>query len=92
MVVMKSSSGVNGKPSETEFKYSSVKVEIETTPDEAQEQTPEEEVGGEDSQVSAKENQNTAKDTSETSEATPTQVVDPSGQTDLKMEDLEKAE
>ncbi|XP_027014293.2 uncharacterized protein LOC113650266 [Tachysurus fulvidraco] len=95
MVMMKSSSGVNGKPSECEVKYSSVNVEIETTPDEAQEQTPEEEVGGEASQVSAKENQNTAKDTNETSEtneATPTQEVDRSDQTDLKMEDLDKAE
>ncbi|KAK3521694.1 hypothetical protein QTP70_015570 [Hemibagrus guttatus] len=96
MVVMKSSrrSSVNGGPSELEVRYSSVKVEIETTPDEEQERTPEEEVGGAAAevgvQVSAKENTNSANDTTETIETAPTQKVDQSGQTDL--EDLEKAE
>ncbi|XP_058267032.1 uncharacterized protein LOC131366535 [Hemibagrus wyckioides] len=96
MVIMKSSrrSSVNGGPSEVEVRYSSVKVEIETTPDEEQERTPEEEVGGAAAEVrnQVKENQNSASDTTETSETAPTQEVDQSGQTDLKIEDLEKAE
>lgn len=79
MVVKKSSrrSSVNGGPSEVEVRYSSVKVEIETTPDEEQERTPEEEVGGAAAEVGnqVKENQNSASDTIKTSETTPTQEV-----------------
>lgn len=70
----------------------SVKVETETTP--GQSQKPEE-VGGAGAgaepknQVSGKEDNNSANDTGETA---PTQEVVQSGETDLQMKDLEKAE
>lgn len=96
MVVTKSSATIrrnsaNGGPSETDILLkdsNSVKVEIETTPDEPQEP---EELGGAaaevGNQVSTEENKNSANDTSETA---PTQEGDRSDETDPKTEDLEK--
>ncbi|KAF4082348.1 hypothetical protein AMELA_G00150390 [Ameiurus melas] len=98
MVVTKSSATIrrnsaNGGPSETDILLkdrTSVKVEMETTPDEPQEP---EELGGAaaeiENQVSKEENKNSANDTSENA---PTQEGGQSDEIDPKTEDLEKAE
>ncbi|KAI5624491.1 hypothetical protein C0J50_16013 [Silurus asotus] len=97
LVLMKSSTrtkknSVNGGPSENEVmlkECSSVKVEVETTPDENQE--PEEEGGAAanmENQDSGEENKNSDNDISK---ATLTQEAEQSDKTDHVIEDLENA-